>query len=46
MYGDRTLSDVSADRVAALAMSILTELARFDRLMRGPASGLSLEATE
>lgn len=39
IYGDSTLGDVSGERVAAVAVSVLTELDRFDTLMAGAAAG-------
>jgi FkbM family methyltransferase len=39
IYGDATLSDVSGERVAAVAVSLLTELDRFETLMGGAAAG-------
>jgi FkbM family methyltransferase len=39
IYGDRALADVSGERVAAVAVSVLTELDRFDTLMTGAAAG-------
>jgi FkbM family methyltransferase len=39
VYGDKELTDVSPDRVAALALSILREGDRFRRMMTGAAAG-------
>jgi FkbM family methyltransferase len=41
LYGDPALADVSGERVAAVAVSVLTELDRFDALMAGAAAGES-----
>jgi FkbM family methyltransferase len=39
LYGDDSLSDVSGSRVAAVAISMLDELGRFEKLMLGAAAG-------
>jgi FkbM family methyltransferase len=39
IYGDAMLTDVSGDRVAAVAVSLLAELDRFETLMGGTAAG-------
>ncbi len=39
LYGDDTLSDVSAKKVAAVASSVIAELGRFEILMKGAAAG-------
>ena len=44
IYGNQSLSDVPAERVAAVAVSVLSESDRFEALMRGPASGESAGA--
>jgi FkbM family methyltransferase len=41
LYGNSTLSDVSGEQVAAVAISLLTGLERFEQLMTGPAAGES-----
>jgi FkbM family methyltransferase len=41
IYGDSMLTDVPGGRVAAVAVSLLTELERFDTLMTGAAAGQS-----
>jgi FkbM family methyltransferase len=39
IYGDPALGDVSGERVAVVAVSVLTELDRFEALMAGAAAG-------